>query len=144
MVAAVPVAERFWTKVDFTNTCWVWIAARQGDGYGNIGIGKGRSALAHRYSYEEQRGPIPDGTELDHLCRNRACVNPSHLDAVTHRVNVNRGISNEGQRAKTHCPHNHPYDEVNTYVYKGVRACKICRRQAQIRCEAKKRQPDGS
>jgi hypothetical protein len=87
---------------------------------------------AHRVSYEWAKGPIPDGMELDHLCRNPACVNPDHLEAVTHGANLHRSDSVTGKRsAKTECPRGHPYDEANTYIYtdrKGYphRQCRTC------------------
>jgi len=85
---------------------------------------------AHIVSYEHYRWLVPLGLELDHLCRVRRCVNPEHLEEVTHQTNVLRG---EGvaaiNAAKTHCPQGHPYDEKNTLVWMGERLCKACRRE---------------
>jgi hypothetical protein len=111
--------ERFWDKVDkdgplWNGTpCWVWIAHRMPLGYGQFRVA-GHGILAHRWAYEACVGPIPKHLELDHLCRNRPCVSPKHLEAVTHSVNNRRGFNH--QLAKTHCPHGHPYDLSNTRI----------------------------
>ena len=85
------VAERFWEKVHMTETCWWWTAAKNNRGYGMFGVNTTTLVLAHRWAYEAVRGPIPEGLELDHLCRVPLCVNPAHLEAVTHIENVRRG-----------------------------------------------------
>lgn len=87
-----PSAERFWEKVDtgqHPGDCWEWLAARNQDGYGIFGEANG-SVLAHRFAWEQEHGPVPEGLELDHRCFNRGCVRPSHLEPVTHAENVRR------------------------------------------------------
>lgn len=114
--------------------CWVWQGKQNGQGYGRIGINY-RVYMAHRVVYELYVGPIPKGKELDHLCRNRICVNPSHLEPVTRSVNLLRGV-NVGayHRNKKFCRHGHPFNKKNTYVYpNGWRDCKTCRRDIKKR-----------
>ena len=95
---------------------------------------------AHIYAYESLVGPIPAGLELDHLCRNRSCVNPFHADPVTHQINMSRGF----WAMKTHCPQNHEYTPENTRMYQGKRICRSCQtiasREAARRRRAAKRQ----
>lgn len=121
--------ERFWAKVEKTETCWLWAASQRGGGYGQFRAG-GSMVLAHRWAYENAAGSIPEGLELDHLCRNRLCVRPDHLEIVTHRENVRRGqsgpVNAARMSAKTHCPQGHAYDEANTRVYRGARFCRAC------------------
>ena len=126
--------ERFWAKVDKSgpNGCWIWTAALS-RGYGKFGINGGTKS-AHRLSYESLVGPIPEGLQLDHLCRTPACVNPDHLEAVTGRVNILRSTSPAALHAvKTHCPQGHPYDEQNTSHYRGLRYCDTCRKAHSMR-----------
>lgn len=85
------VAERFWAKVKADNSgCWLWTASLNSYGYGGFGVGDKKTMLAHRWSYEAMVADVPEDLELDHLCRNRACVNPYHLEPVPHAVNVAR------------------------------------------------------
>ena len=128
-------ASRFWARVRKTEHCWIWQGA-QSNGYGLLEVDAKR-VYAHRFSYELENGPIPPGTEIDHQCRNRLCVRPLHLEAVTHRLNMLRAMAGAVNAAKTHCPAGHPYDEANTYVYQGRRNCRTCaaarRRKSSLR-----------
>ncbi|MDX3068441.1 HNH endonuclease signature motif containing protein [Streptomyces sp. ND04-05B] len=104
--------------------CWVWTGA-QTDGYGVVWV-EARTQLAHRVAYQELVGEVPESLVLDHLCRTRACWNPSHLDPVPNRVNVLRGVRKSGI---TRCPAGHPYDDANTYLNRaGSRVCRQCGR----------------
>jgi hypothetical protein len=96
---------------------------------------EGKEVRAHRFAYETLVGPIPEGLDLDHLCRNPPCVNPDHLEPVPHVVNVLRGAVPKIWAAKTRCPKGHPYDEVNTYRSPSrpdSRKCKTCARRASL------------
>lgn len=109
--------------------CWIWQRHVNSGGYGTVSY-LGRKMLAHRASYEEFVGPIPDGLTLDHLCRNTRCVNPEHLEPVTNRENILRGDGLSARRARvTVCPKGHPYDDKNTYrTPDGRRNCRACNR----------------
>lgn len=121
------VEERFDEKYEVAETgCWLW-TANQSKGYGLFWL-RGKVRAAHRVAYERHVGQIPEGLQLDHLCRTPLCVNPTHLEPVSHRENQLRGIGFVSQNARvTHCPHGHPYDETNTYItYTGSRRCRAC------------------
>ena len=138
----IPICDRLWTKVDFDGpipiaradlgACWLWKTLRSPSSYASVGIGRRRQGAipAHRMTYQLLRGAIPDGLVLDHLCRTPPCVNPWHLEPVTLRENFRRGEHNGGraQKMRTHCPKGHPYDEANTYHYKGHRSCIACKK----------------
>jgi len=113
------------------NGCWVWHRATDISGYGVYWDGE-KQRKAHRHSYTMSKGPIPEGLQLDHLCRVRACVNPDHLEPVTGRENTLRGDTLSAlNAAKTHCKRGHAFDEANTYHYRGSRHCRTCRREQQ-------------
>jgi hypothetical protein len=120
--------ENFFRKVNTQadNSCWEWTGSIQKDGYGQLRH-NGSTKLAHRYSYELFRKTIDPLLQLDHLCRNRKCVNPFHLEEVTAKENVNRGIGKQ----KTHCIRGHKYNTENTYYWTNKwgnkqKTCRIC------------------
>ena len=125
------VLQRFWAKVQpEPNTgCWLWVGATVPDGYGQMYL-DGKPSPAHRIAYELHKEPIPDGLQLDHLCRVRSCVNPDHLEPVTNRENIKRGNAGKREKDRTHCPQGHPYSGRNLVVMKGKRYCRECRRIA--------------
>ena len=131
--------ERFLAKIRIASTgCWEWRGARDKSGYGRFRIGSTKDATRrvirpHRFAYNAYRGEVPAGMELDHLCRNRGCANPGHLEAVTHLENSRRGKTGEANRgrqlAKSHCSRGHLLSGDNLYTTpKGFRVCKICQR----------------
>lgn len=131
-----PVKDRLLEKVVAgPGGCIVWTGAKT-EGYGRINV-EGRSSLAHRVAYLIFKGDIPDGLELDHLCRNPSCINPGHLEPVTRKVNTDRGVCAETHRkrfaSQTHCKNGHEYTPENTYraPKSGKRHCKSCARLAQ-------------
>ena len=133
--------QRFWEKVgphDDPNACWLWQGSTVKSHnlrYGQFRDGH-RMVKAHRFSYELLVGPIPEGYTLDHVkargCTSTLCMNPQHLEAVTNKVNILRGLSPSALHAKqTHCIHGHPFNEENTYVWHGKRDCRACNRVAE-------------
>ncbi len=120
--------RRFWAKIAVRPwDCWEWTASLRKDGYGRFGI-KGVIHTTHVVSYTLLVAPVPSGLTLDHLCRNRKCVNPDHLEIVTRRVNILRGNAPAAINArKTHCNNGHPLEGDNLYTdAKGKRRCKFC------------------
>jgi hypothetical protein len=133
--------KRFFDKVDKSGDggCWIWTAGKS-RGYGRFKLGDSVT-LAHRVSYTWCKGEIPDGLILDHLCRNRACVNPDHLEPVTYQVNLLRGDTISAMHAKkTHCPQGHEYTDENTYMYRGSRQCSTCRKIQNDKFNARRKQ----
>ncbi len=119
---------RFICRVIKTNNCWLWTGTRW-NGYGKFRL-NGKSVFVHRISHELFKGDIPDGLVIDHLCRNTLCVNPEHLEAVTQKVNCERGLVGIVNASKTHCKHGHEYDQENTYhIPTGGRQCRACNRE---------------
>ena len=122
------LTERFWYRVNKTESCWLWTGPLATLGYGRMRF-EGRTYPAHRLAYILVKGSVPDDLPLDHLCRIPLCVNPDHLEPVTTRINTLRGISPAAQNAvKTHCPQGHPYSETNTQRFRGKRRCATCHR----------------
>jgi hypothetical protein len=125
-----PPEERFWDFVTKTSTCWLWHGRTDRDGYGAF-CANYRDYRAHRYSYMQLIGDIPEGLVIDHLCRVRNCVNPEHMEPVTGTENTMRGEGAGAQNSqKTHCKYGHEYTEENTYRYNNGkwRNCKTCKR----------------
>lgn len=135
--------DRLWSKVEPQNPgCWIWTGTINSGGYGVFRTG-GQSAPylgAHRVVWQELVGPIPEGLELDHLCKVRHCVNPDHLEPVTPAVNQARSASFSSlNRRKEACRHGHPLSGDNLYVTpKGFRQCRTCRKVAQERHRRKR------
>ena len=122
------MVEKFWEKVKKTDTCWLWQSGVNQAGYGRFWIKNKGAVMAHRFSYELVKGKIPAIKCLDHLCRIHNCVNPDHLEVVSVRENIMRGIGITAVNArKTECKRGHPLDSDNVYCYRSTRQCKQCR-----------------
>jgi len=132
------ILTRFRSKFempDGTDGCWLWKGALTHNGYGRFSL-CGTEMRAHRFAYIYFVGPIHESLVTDHLCRNRVCVNPRHLEPVPQAVNVARG----GRGKKPHCANGHPFNETNTYQTEIQRHCRICQRAAQRRYRQRKSQ----
>lgn len=138
------IIERFLEKISVSNVnfykgtcCWEWTGSKNRGGYGQIQL-EGKKERVHRLSYILFIGKIPEKLELDHLCRNIVCCNPDHLEAVTHKENMRRGLTGVAtglqNSNKTHCPQGHEYSQENIYTAPdGHRQCRICRAAAKHR-----------
>lgn len=133
MVSGTGIERKILSRCVEQDGCWIWTGALT-YGYGVVRW-MDRIYRTHRVIY----GPVPEGLQLDHLCRNRACCNPAHLEAVTHKVNSLRGVGAPAVNAqKTECAAGHPFDEDNTYTDKqGWRYCRKCRARRQREWKAK-------
>ncbi len=151
MGAAAPEDVRFWAKVDKDGPvpahcpelgpCWLWMAATNEQGYGIFRLSRSRRNIrAHRWAFEQENGPIPDGLEPDHLCRVHACIRPSHQEAVSHQENNRRGLPGRRswRRERTHCRNGHRFTKATTRwaAKRGgglERRCRVCDREACAR-----------
>lgn len=137
-----PVADRFWEKVQKTDSCWLWTGGSVPRGYGRFLWPDGRKGYAHRFSYELANGPVPDGLWVLHCCDNPPCVRPDHLWLGTHADNMHDMAAKGRKWHPTHCPHGHAYTEVNTILDgKGGRVCRTCRNAYTKRLRAARRKP---
>lgn len=135
------VLSRIKSRINITSSgCWEWQGPKSHNGYGVLSLPQNLKELlgsrVHRITYQIYVGDIPEGLQLDHLCRNRPCVNPQHVEPVTAKENIRRGETGKHnkhrgwlyQRMTTACVHGHPYDEKNTRIYKGKKDCRECDR----------------
>jgi hypothetical protein len=119
---------RFMSKVEVTDDCWVWTSRLRYDGYGQFQVFKGVTRRAHRVAYELFVGPVPEGLVLDHLCRNRACVNPGHLEPVSIAENTLRGVV---ARRTGACVNGHAWTPETAYEKGKHRSCRVCHRERE-------------
>lgn len=143
---ATALGERFWSKVNKDGPvpasrpelgpCWLWTGHVSNRNYGQFLDADGKRTSSHRTAYRLTHGEIPAGMVIDHLCRQTLCQNPAHLEAVSQRANVRRGV---GGASKTHCPRGHEYTPDNTYVNRSIHPRyprRVCRKCAVIHTRA--------
>ena len=133
--------ERFWNKVNKTDTCWLWTAGKQKEGYGKFWF-NGKTQTAHILSYELHKGPIPKGKQINHThSHNKHCVNPDHLYAGTQEENMQDRLRDgkNPNKNKTHCKHGHEYNAESTYYHpNNQRVCKQCKKMHDANWKAKR------
>lgn len=127
-----PAIDRLHDKIVVIGSCWVWLGSLDVKGYARFRDDAGRKVSAHRFSWTHKNGPVPDGLVIDHLCRNRCCCNPAHLEPVTNAENIRRGFVN-WRKFRTHCKHGHEYTPENTRMVGTERRCRECTRIADRR-----------
>ena len=140
------IIERVMTRVspEPMSGCWLWVGWTDDKGYGRIKFGSRKGARVHRVLFEQIRGPVPVGKELDHLCRVRCCLNPAHLEPVTHAENCRRGNGGHQYRDRITCGRGHALDEANTHWLQipgkanSIRRCRICGRDKMREYRAKR------
>lgn len=124
--------RRFMSKVKQTDFCWEWLPKRNSRGYGQFSL-NGKTDLCHRVSFRHFKGDIINGNQIDHLCRNTSCVNPVHLEQVSKKENLLRGVGISAKNSKkTHCPQGHEYSKENIIKTNNRRVCRECNK---IRCK---------
>lgn len=147
-MARKPLAQRIEERIERVTEsgCWLWLGKINVDGYAKILLDgpQPKTVAVHRITYEAAKGPIPAGLQVDHLCRVRCCVNPAHLEAVSHHENQLRGFGWSGRNArKTHCRNGHPLEvgniENGLWQRLGYRKCLTCRRATARRYKARVR-----
>ncbi len=130
-------------RVNSETGCWEWIAGRYRNGYSKFCY-RGRYRIAHRVAYRWFVGRLIEGLEIDHLCKNKCCVNPEHLEQITHRENQRRGNNPQNHQDTSCCPHGHEYTAENTYTHSdGRRSCRTCQRLAALKYYYDKRESQG-
>lgn len=134
------IEERLWSgAIEGERGCWVWQRSLSDTGYGRI-VNNGQAVGIHRLAYELAIGPIPEGLVIDHLCFTRSCINPEHLEPVTHKENTLRGSGVTAYNAnRKYCVKGHAYDEENTHYHQGRRYCRICVKNTRDRMRARQR-----